>query len=174
MLMLIPLAMISAITVAWLIMADVDVIEANASVIHTASQTISLHHTQALKEDVLVSGFVEPDLSAFAPIEAMTTYAHVEENVIFFISWPTRMGESPIGSEGSGSRFDDAAVRQAVSRSASAMQSNPRTPGETRSGDFLFLNEAFSGSVGGALLPFDPGIEDGTPVIMTVVQRGTP
>lgn len=174
MLMIIPLALISAITVTWLIMSEVDVLEANASVISTASQTISLHHTQALQLPVLVSGFIEPDLSVFSPIEAMTTYAHVEENVIIYASWPTRLGLSspPIG--GPVPRFNDAAIRQAVSRSASAIQSNHRNPGRTRSGDFEFVEDAFNGSVDGILLSFDLGIADGTPVILTIVQRETP
>ena len=172
MLMLIPLALITLVTVIILSIAQNDYIQADAAQVSSASRAIAFHHQIVLEQPITATGFLtSPAGSIFTAFEGLTTYAHIEDDTVFILTWPDRFHQSTgEGGEAASSHHETERVRSAMRRGGLDLAGNNALNGFTVHGDIERGQGAFELKVGPVMLAFNPPVAMDAPVILTILS----
>lgn len=173
MLMLIPLALITGLVVILLVMAQDDDVAVRLNEIAASSRAISFHHEVVLGQPLAPGFLTDPGGGVFTAFEGLESFTHFEGGTIFVLTWPRRFTDplaSPAHAADAAERFSEELIRNAMQRAGRSLSDLPNLPGMTVQGDLESQSGAFALSVGPVFLPFNPPIDTGTPVILTLLS----
>lgn len=167
MLMLIPLALIAALSVTFFLMVMSDDIDTRVAQIESSARSISFHHEALLKMPVTATGPLAPPAGGvFTAFGGLRSYAHIEGGTTFILTWPQQFD---IGSDPDAG-FAIGEIQASMSKSLTRLE-NAFTPiGDSFFGAMEPMAGPFGASVGPIVLPFTPPVSEGAPVLLTIIS----
>ena len=173
MLMLIPVALITTLTVMIVIMNVMDEVDAQASAIESARIAVTYHHELVLEREFPDEGVITPPgggvFSAFGGIRSHIYKAGGTVYVTTFLAdYDDDVDISTIPEE------RDRTMRSVMQKSTADTKIMQSSRGEVVGGDIEYITGPFPATIAGLLLPFIPPVAEGAPVMVTIATGFAP